>query len=1139
MLIARPARALVLVTVSLTVLSIAGAADETVRTKTAPPTTTSGLQLRKWSGDVNVPDPVAVTVDPNGVVYATQTTRRKQDDLDIREHPQWIPFDIALEDIDQKKAFLHDVLAPGKLTHPEGDLRDHNHDGSIDWKDLTVHSEKIWKLEDTKGAGVADRGTLFAEGFNTEVTGIAAGVMWYDGWVYTTIAPDLWRLRDTNGSGVANEREIVVHGFGHHIAYAGHDMHGLRVGPDGRIYWTIGDKGVNVHTKDGRHVAEPHQGCVLRCEPDGTGFEVFAHGLRNLQEIAFNEHGDIFGVDNDADKPGERERIVNVVEHSDSGWRCYYQYITGWSPWMDEGLWKVRHTGQPAYITPPLVNDHDGPAGFACNPGTALSPAWKGWCFVNQFPKGEMAAIRFEPDGPTYKVAEDKVITRGVMGIGMSWSPDGKLYMADWGGGYPLKGHGAVWTLDDPRGADNSVRRETYHLLHDGFSQRESSTLVKLLGHEDQRVRVGAQFEMVKRGEFAALQMVALDTKQAHLARIHALWGLGQGWRSQKIGQTEGAALLKVLRNDKDAEVRAQLVKVLGDAANCASLGGDLVPFLSDASPRVRFQTGIAIGKMKVPSAVKALLHWAETNNDVDAYQRHAIVSGLETCATPDQLAETLTHNSAAVRLAATLALRRQGSPLIAKFLQDKNLEIATEAARAIHDDLSIPEALPALAAMADDIREDLPDPLVRRALNAAFRLGGASNAERLMKFGLREAAPKDLRVLALSLAKQWAEPPPLDNVDGRARKLEARDPSVLAKTIEPRMHNLLDLKDADLKTLGIQLLTTYQLPVPANLCVAAVMAPEAPGEVRAEAMTLLAKQHTASPELTHTLESLFGSAKTPDVLLVSALDAAFLRNKAEAVAAATRVLTSDKVLAKQHAFAILAQAASEKADATLAENMQALTAGKLPVPMQLDLLEAVQARSQAVPVLREKLAAFEAARAAAIGTPAAFSECLEGGSPALGKKVALENLASNCTACHRFDKREGSNVGPPLDKIGSARDRAYLLESLILPNAKIAPGFGIVAVTLKSGEVVSGALASTNAKTKDIEIRLADNTLQSIAAADIQSKTEPVSVMPPMGAILTKRQIRDVISFLSSQKAPAKKKKEKETETTPITPQS
>ena len=57
---------------------------------------TGELVLHKWSGELNVPDPVACTVDPQGRVYVSTTTRRKVGDLDIREHTMWIPDDVAL-----------------------------------------------------------------------------------------------------------------------------------------------------------------------------------------------------------------------------------------------------------------------------------------------------------------------------------------------------------------------------------------------------------------------------------------------------------------------------------------------------------------------------------------------------------------------------------------------------------------------------------------------------------------------------------------------------------------------------------------------------------------------------------------------------------------------------------------------------------------------------------------------------------------------------------------------------------------------------------------------------------------------------------------------------------------------------------
>jgi glucose/arabinose dehydrogenase len=106
--------------------------------------------------------------------------------------------------------------------------------------------------------------------------------------------PELVKFRDADGDGKADGKTVVVSGFGAHLAYAGHDMHGLFLGPDGRIYWSIGDKGIRVKTPDGLDYRFPHQGGLMRCEPDGSNFEVFAHGQRNIQEISFDQYGNFF-----------------------------------------------------------------------------------------------------------------------------------------------------------------------------------------------------------------------------------------------------------------------------------------------------------------------------------------------------------------------------------------------------------------------------------------------------------------------------------------------------------------------------------------------------------------------------------------------------------------------------------------------------------------------------------------------------------------------------------------------------------------------------------------------------------------------------------------------------------------------------
>jgi quinoprotein glucose dehydrogenase len=348
------------------------------------------LEATRWTPPaVNIPDPVAISFDPLGRAYVSQTQRRKAQDLDIREHRDWVPVDISLQSVDEKRAFYHTELAPERSAQnaTRSALKeDFNGDGSHDWHDLTVLSERIWLVQDSNDDGTADHASIFAQNFNTEVTGVAAGVLWHDHHVYATIAPDVWKLTDTTGDDKADQREIVATGFGVHIAYGGHDMHGLTVGPDGRIYWSIGDKALSVINKEGQTFHFPDQGAILRAEPDGSHFEVFARGLRNVQEFAFDDYGNMFGVDNDADNAGEKERFVYLVEGSDAGWRINWQLQKGdYNIWMREGLWQPWHEGQPAHIVPPIQNYLDGPSGFAYNPGTALSPEYRGYFFLSQF----------------------------------------------------------------------------------------------------------------------------------------------------------------------------------------------------------------------------------------------------------------------------------------------------------------------------------------------------------------------------------------------------------------------------------------------------------------------------------------------------------------------------------------------------------------------------------------------------------------------------------------------------------------------------------------------------------------------------------------------------------------------------------
>lgn len=1093
----------------------------------------AALELHKWSGKINVPDPVAVTVDPQGRVYVAATTRRKVADLDIREHRDWIPDDVTLDSVEAKRAFLQAALAPGKLRAPRGSLMDHNRDGSIDWKDLTVHSERIYQLRDEDGDGSADRLTVFAEGFNSEVTGIAAGVLWHDGWVYVTVAPDLWRLKDTDDDGVADVREVVAHGFGMHIAYAGHDMHGPRLGPDGRIYWTIGDKGVNVTSREGRSFYYPHEGCVLRVEPDGTGFEVFARGLRNVQEIAFDAHGNLFGVDNDADMTGEKERLVHLVEGSDAGWRCGHQYMALDSRWMREGLWQTAHADQPLFLLPPLALSRNGPAGFLWEPGTALNDRLRGRFFLNQFPSGELTALTLEPSGASFTQTEQVTLNQGLMGIGMAWGPEGALYLADWDGGYPLDEKGAVWRVDAASDRDPAVRQEVRQRLRGEFKAESIEELVSLLGHADQRVRLGAQLEMVKRAAWPPLQKVAADAEAPELARLHALWGLGIGLRRGALATPTVQALLK----DPQPLLRAQACKVLGDAfaatttAN-AGAGAALLPLVADPEASVRLQAALALGKARVATALPALLAMA-AQDAADPTLRHAVAFALAGCGQPKELAAVASDASLWKRAAALLALRHHAAPEVAVFLHDSVPRLVDEAARAIHDDTGVSSAWPQLAAMADGHRL-LSEMTRRRALNASFRLGGAAQAKRLLNVALDSAHPLALRLEALQHLTTWNQPPRLDRVDGMAHDLSQRDASGAEAEVAVRVDALLALDAGDLKPAAIAMLVALKVPVPAPTMAAIVTDPQAPDSVRAEALALMASQHHDQPELDTALSKVW-EQRSPLILRQAALRAEASQRAArfpdrlrEVLAAKTDVALKQEALALSIA---LPESARPAAAAVLLEWMRRLPAkGKKGVPAEwsLDLLEAAAALSPVSADLAQALAAHEGARPAptisATGLPLLPlpPELLRGGDRTRGRDLVTQHLGANCLACHVVEASTGSNVGPVLAGIGKQQSREYLLEALLSPGAFIAPGYGTVSLTLKDGRSLAGVVLEES--TTELTLRAADGTATVLARDQIASQTPAISVMPPMLGILSRREIRDVVEYLASLTKPPKK---------------
>jgi quinoprotein glucose dehydrogenase len=1072
---------------------------------------TPGFELSLWAPEALVADPIGFSIDDLGRVVYTRTNRSNRAEFDIRGHRDWMIESITFRTVEDRRAFLHRELAPERSDENEW-LEDYNGDGSRDWRDLTVHQEHVYRIEDTSGDGIADVANLLIADFDDEHTDVANGVLAFGDDLYLGLAPDLWRLRDTNGDGRMDSRESLSHGYGVHIGFGGHGMSGVTVGPDGRIYWGIGDIGFNVTDRAGRQWAYPNQGAILRAEPDGSGFEVFAAGVRNTHEFVFDELGNLISVDNDGDHSGERERLVYIVNGSDSGWRINWQFgkyddpvNNGYKVWMDERLFLPRFEEQAAYILPPIASYHAGPAGMVYNPGTALSPEWRNHFFVSSF-TGSTASTRInaftlEQSGAGFRLARDTVVLRGILTTGMDFGPDGALYLADWVDGWAPNGRGRIWKYDTPAEAGSTIREETRQLLAADFDARSEADLLQLLRHADMRVRTKAQFALAER-EAAGSFLEAAEQRDHRLARVHGLWGLGQ---LSRRNAAHAAQLLPFL-NDADAEVRAQAAKLLGDV-RYAPAAPALVPLLAHESPRVRFFAAEALGRIGHAPAVEALVQMLAANDDEDVYLRHAGSIALARIGESEPIARLSTHPSRAVRIAAVVALRRMKDPAVARFLQDQDSYIVTEAARAINDDESIEAALPDLARLLDQERF-ADEALVRRAISANLRVGTPEAAARLASYAARDAAPEAMRVDALLALSVLPQPSVLDRVDGSPRGVVERDPAIARTALDPEFASLIASPAAPIRIASAQAAGRLAMPSTTSRLLERLQEDPSP-EVRTSALQALSdiRSEPLEPIVRTALSDPDADVRMAALGLVPDLDLA----DDVTTDLLTSVIGPGTVQEQQAAIASLGNLRTRSAEAALGGLLDRLASGQLLADVQLELYEAVD--SAASPALEARAEQIRSTRSGS-SPLMSFEDALHGGDGARGQQVVMRNESAQCTRCHAFAD-QGPDVGPDLRGIGGRLTREQLLEALVDPSARVPPGYGSTSLTLNTGEVVSGTLRE---ETEDfLAIQMASDLRRVVPRTDIASRADSPSAMPQMQNLLTRRQLRDVVEYLST----------------------
>ncbi len=1056
-----------------------------------------GFRASLWAAEPMLANPVAIDFDVRGRLFVAETYRYGSSVLDIRRYMGMLEDDLASRTIEDRLEVVRRNLGEAGL------------------REISIEGEVLRLLQDRDGDGVADHSSIYADGFRGPLDGIASGVLTRGDEVWFTNIPSLWHFK---GVERAESRRELSRGYGVHFGYTGHDLHGLAWGPDGRLYFSIGDRGAHaVSTIDGSRVSNPDTGAVYRCNPDGSALELIHDGLRNPQELIFTENGDLFTGDNDSDQ-GDQERLVHVLEGAESGWRIGYQFapLGDAGPWNRERLWWPRHPGQPAYLVPPVSNIEDGPSGIAYHPGTGLVPGFEGAIFVTHF-KGAISrsgidVYKLRPDGAGHAVESTSTFLGNALPTDVTFGPDGRLYYSDWVEAWPKSKRGRIYAIEHPAHADDPLVAEVRHVLSGGLEKLDGPALARLLGHADQRVRREAQYLLAERGATGRelFASTAAAAGAAPLARLHAVWGLGQLASS---GTPRALVALPPLLADADPEVRAQAARVLGDL-RIANAAPTLIDLLRDGSPRVRYFAAQGLGKLAHAPAAPALLEALRANDDRDATLRHGLVMGLVGTNDPATLTAGARDASSAVRLGVLLAWRKLGAADLAVFLDDADPFLVGEAARAINDH-PIPAALPALAARLADPRDD--EMLLLRAINAAFRLGGGGHARALAVLAARGDVAAPLRTEALTRLAEWPAPPARDRIVG------------IFRPVDPGLHVASDAAAALSGELAALLADTTPEPVQAALFRALRAL-----DLRSASDSLLAvlrDDSRGAAVRVAALEALdqFGDARLAEaVALAGASAQPALRLAALPIAARLspesllpvleNLAGRGNIREQRAAFGALGDLARPEAARLLLERLAALERGEVDAATQVDLLEAAARRTEAAVV--DALAAREAVLAASPDPLAPFLVSLEGGDPRKGRDLFNAHPVLACQRCHVVDG-QGGLAGPELSDIGARMTRPQLLEAVIKPNAAIAEGFDTVVLTTTSGAVHAGTLAAETPEA--VELRLGDNSLVRVPRAEIARRDTAPSSMPEIyGAVMTRAEIRDLIEFLAGLRAAA-----------------
>lgn len=1060
------------------------------------------LEIQLVADSSKISHPIAFSVDDYGRVFVAESFRyidQRGGWTDIRWRMPWLQSDLASRTIEDRKNLYESRLGEEL---PE-------------WK---VASERIRLLESPDERGVFQKSSVFADGFNDLLDGTIAGVLATRNHVYVTNIPSLWRLDGAERS-ISTARKALHTGFGARLGYLGHDLHGLCWGPDGRLYFSLGDRGANIKTEDGRTIAIPDTGGVFRCEADGSNLELYAKGLRNPQELAFDALGNLWTCDNNADR-GDKARWVWILPGGDSGWRIGYQHLNvpvALGAWTSEKIWYPSHPDQSGHIVPPVANLAQGPSGVAAHPGTGLSSSYTGQFLVCDYlgDGGGIYAVDVKRSGAGYEMRPERRFLWRTPANDVDFAPDGSVLFTTWTGGIAPESSGALYRVKSSDIAMDPLAKSTFEILKSNPEKATDRLLGVWLEHPDMRVRRLAQTELVQRGPSSIQIFVdCMNRSKNPLSKITSLWGIAQLNRLKNVSFPSD---WKQWSHDENAEVRATLARVLADSSLEES-SEVLTLLLDDTDQRVLLWAALGLKQNASKLAVAKLVEITAKHDDRDPWLRHALSSAMSACASAKDLVAFQGHESKAVRRIALIGLTQIQSQLLTAYLNDNAPLIVADSARAIHA-LRDSVASQKLAEFHVEKTREAQwseinrNALVRRWIYANLREGSSSSASRLLALIQNNDFHENLRTEAILALNQWKYPPQLDSIEGLYFPVQDTGRNTNAAEEVATRKAFAFISSAQPPTViaaVLEFMQHHPKPDYSEILQKIVQDSNYPATLRAKSLGL--SVHAGFSFAPAELQKAFKSDE-PEMRLV-AISSVALLPEADRKAMIQTIFEHGTLPERQKAVSILYEIADSDSLMKLSQLVDLYVSEKLEPGLRLDVNLAVHKLAKEGRFLRQKIDMFmnSQIKKEPVGK---WIDTLDGGNPERGKALFENRTELSCVRCHQSATAE-QRVGPSLDKAGSRLSRQQILVSIVKPNAELAKGFETVVLGLQDGTTITGLIQDE--KEDLVVVRTSDGKDATVQKSTIEERANGVSLMPDgLADKLTLEELRDLISYIGS----------------------